>query len=801
MFGIRSFASKDRAGKATRTPRRSYGPDAKTRMLERSIKQSYEKSLPPLTSAIITVVVGKDQRLFAAHEDVLCRAPYFKEACKALFFAPSESKRLSLADEEAETFSCVLEFLYKGDYYPRLLHDKRRNVWYLEGAEDPVLVPSSDRKNEGGIASAVMYHSGVGDLILRDTAVYCAAERFGLEDLKRLALRKQGLQSGIEIKTLSPLRSSDRRKTADRIISDFGLESAQTTDPEDDAAATVSRSALRNAILPDNALSAKFETTHGPELKKINGTVYVGSHGKGEQRVLWIKIEETLYPSGPPFPEKAKQGAIVAVASLDSPSVPLVVGKCVIDVSGLTKAQGAKGQAVETFHWSGDHIWDWSTSGKHGITPPSDIKGWGSNAMTGLADKVESLELEDQAEAEGGVSLQVDEESTSQARNNYIDGEDVVDRIDADADADKISTSDIDHAFKQAFLYGVYQQRENNRSAPKFGLTFPLTQSFVISNLINPYLPTFTPKQAEAYNIKKTSWKNAKKFIKQLDKDKLILSKDTKTEVVILDIDFEDVHFRNFQPYRLPQKDNDTKMNGGASKTQASEEDDSIGQSLKVLNLYRPKETLTPLFKTTSAALKSTYTKAELIPIITTYIESENLISPNNKRIVKLNPFLANSIFSSSSPQAQRADNEILAKGSVPRDILIERVLSTCAPFHAILRNGAEIDVLSSASLKAPNKSKAGLAPRIEIILETRSGNKTATRVHGFEAYQIAPQPLADELRKSCAGSTSVEPWKAAKGNLMEVMVQGPQRDNVVKALERRGIQKAWIDVVDKTKK
>lgn len=42
-----------------------------------------------------------------------------------------------------------------------------------------------------------MFHLGVGDLVLRDTAVYCAAEKYGLEELKRLALRKQGLQSGI----------------------------------------------------------------------------------------------------------------------------------------------------------------------------------------------------------------------------------------------------------------------------------------------------------------------------------------------------------------------------------------------------------------------------------------------------------------------------------------------------------------------------------------------------------------------------------------------------------------------------
>lgn len=51
-----------------------------------------------------------------------------------------------------------------------------------------------------------MYHSGVGDVVLRDSVVYCAAEKYGLKDLKSLALRKQGLQSGIPVDVI--LRSA-----------------------------------------------------------------------------------------------------------------------------------------------------------------------------------------------------------------------------------------------------------------------------------------------------------------------------------------------------------------------------------------------------------------------------------------------------------------------------------------------------------------------------------------------------------------------------------------------------------------
>lgn len=38
--------------------------------------------------------------------------------------------------------------------------------------------------------------------LLKDTVIYCAADRYGLEELKRVALRKQGLQSGIPCSTI-----------------------------------------------------------------------------------------------------------------------------------------------------------------------------------------------------------------------------------------------------------------------------------------------------------------------------------------------------------------------------------------------------------------------------------------------------------------------------------------------------------------------------------------------------------------------------------------------------------------------
>jgi len=199
----RSFSSKDRVNKPAKLSKRSFGGHAKQKLLEK-LETPSPGGQPHLTSAIITLVVGKEQRLFACHEDLLAQSPFFQKAIKERLFSGFPEARINLTDEEPETFSCVLEYLYKGDYSPRLLHDKRRNAWYLEGAQDPILLQKNGGR--GSNVEPTMYHSDVGDYILRDTAVYCAAERFGLEELKRLSLRKQGLQTGIEVATI--LRSA-----------------------------------------------------------------------------------------------------------------------------------------------------------------------------------------------------------------------------------------------------------------------------------------------------------------------------------------------------------------------------------------------------------------------------------------------------------------------------------------------------------------------------------------------------------------------------------------------------------------
>ena len=107
-----------------------------------------------------------------------------------------------------------------------------------------------------------------------------------------------------KVKNLAPLRSSDRRKITDQIIQDYEIEIPKTEPAEPQAVQTEEHASnsgigsIRNSLLPEGALWAKFTTTTGKDLKTVTGSIYVGAYTDGEQRVLWLKLDERLIPTG-----------------------------------------------------------------------------------------------------------------------------------------------------------------------------------------------------------------------------------------------------------------------------------------------------------------------------------------------------------------------------------------------------------------------------------------------------------------------------------------------------------------------
>ena len=169
----------------------------------------------------------------------------------------------------------------------------------------------------------------------------------------------------------------------------------------------------------------------------------------------------------------------------------------------------------------------------------------------------------------------------------------------------------------------------------------------------------------------------------------------------------------------------------------------------------------------------------------------------SSRRFIKLNPFIANNILGSSQATL---DTQIFARGEIARDVLQKRVLDDthlCIPFWVLLGSNQVWDP-SDRSLSKP---KPGIPPKVTITIEKRSGTKTVTTVTGLETFYINPHIMGPELQKKCASSASVQQAHGLKPGMMEIMVQGDQRNAVVSEVGKRGVEKAWFEIVDKTKK
>ncbi|KAJ4258220.1 hypothetical protein NW762_008368 [Fusarium torreyae] len=610
-----------------------------------------------------------------------------------------------------------------------------------------------------------------------------------------------------DVRNLAPLRSSDRRKLADQIIRDYQVP---LPEPTGDDASSSTQSVLRNSLVPESTSSARFVTA------TEQGTVYIGAHPDQDERVLWFqtgknpRLIPTVYtlwrnpnliplvhtpdfvvdeklkqgadlmvpglvkPRGTSWDSRAGTGAIVAVAGLENDTVPVWVGSCQIDIRSLPDdVRGQKGAAIKALHWAGDECWSWKALGSGGIEPPSSLEGWAGLRMnsTEKADQTSSANGNDGV----GIALRLKDEQSQ-----------VADEVDEEREP---TTKEVDDAFHQAFLYAVHKAKQSG-TPPKFGLDFPLQPSFVISNMIQPNLRS---QNQHYYNIKKTSWKNAKKFIKHLDKLHIVKSKDRNGgETVILDIDFDDEQVVGFRPYRLPKPKTAGADTGKAAEDTSGQastsHDSSTGQKLTIQMVYRPSAKLVP---TLLPSKTDYYSAQDISAAVKSYVDSHPDLGGQGSSTIKLDPFLANDILGSKPSDEDRS---FLAAGRIPRSALQKRILNDshlCQPFHIISRNGAPSD----------QKPKAGSPPHILITLEKRTGTKVVTKISNLEPFFIDPQVLAPELQKKCAGSASVGQVNGAKPGLMEVVVQGDQTKVLTKEiLAKKGVDMKWVDIVDKTK-
>ena len=141
--------------------------------------------------------------------------------------------------------------------------------------------------------------------------------------------------------------------------------------------------------------------------------------------------------AGPPFPREARKGSIVAIASVEKPSVPIVVGVCEIDISDLQKVHGEKGRAVRGVHWEGDELWAWNTSDTSGGSAPERIVGW---------EEVMQPEIRTREADAGGITEGSQEDGDISLDREHGETESTLNEASANSETEEDTQQNVGHA-------------------------------------------------------------------------------------------------------------------------------------------------------------------------------------------------------------------------------------------------------------------------------------------------------------------------------------------------------------------
>ncbi|KAG7817720.1 hypothetical protein KL928_003619 [Ogataea angusta] len=392
------------------------------------------------------------------------------------------------------------------------------------------------------------------------------------------------------LKSLSNLKSSERRKLYAAICSQYGLSEE-----------TLASDGVASLVLPPEVKYAAFKSPHA------QGTLYTDLEGVP----IWFRTRDSellptlftmwKYPyivpivnthqyvierlingsnlmlpgTIPPFPDNAKRGKVVAVGDYKKPNVAVAIGYCQMDLDGVTDVVGTHGVAVEIMHVYQDWLF-------------TLVKG------AKLPDKVDVLPTKAPA-----LEHQPEEETVEQATQE----------IKEISISSSLTVEDMDDLFLRATLYSISQDT----------IETPISASLFMSGHV---YKNFPPVDSTLINIKKTSWKKTAKYLKAMEKENLLKLKGKGDDVVVVSVNKEHEKVRKFEPYRIRKN----KSGEASKKTTDSTE-------LQVVQLYKAHSSASNFLRL-SGSSQDYYTLQDIKALVSKYIQTHQLVSKNDPKSI-----------------------------------------------------------------------------------------------------------------------------------------------------------------------
>ncbi|GBE78753.1 eukaryotic translation initiation factor SUI1 family protein [Sparassis latifolia] len=593
-----------------------------------------------------------------------------------------------------------------------------------------------------------------------------------------------------DLKTSAPLRSSDRRKLKQRVLQSFDHLAPEDGDP----------------LVPEGLLSQKF-STHLNE----PGVAYISPEGDP----LWFTIGKGSDDLVPTVYTLWKQPALLPILSTPSAVIPKLVGGADLMIPGVVQysssltpdqlvsitqfhrdkigfpiavgrmamssdalkqalEKDSKGKAVYVLQTWKDFLWDMGVSKKMDV-PEARVIEVGEPPL-GL-DGSYSDSGEDEAQDEPSVGerkvvtrqLVADDHSSTEPSASLPEG----DEPPAVETFSSLTAEEVSNCLREALL----QALSTTLSAAPSSV-FPISASAFWSSYVLPARAAHVlGSTTDAIDVKHSTYKSVKVFLKASAKEGLVKLKDAKGGDVVVAAVFPNHPAVAGHHLHRTAKDVETMVQNAEDRERRKKDaEEKRRAEIHVTEFWKPFGSTVAWFVAAQKDTSELYTLPDVKRIFDTYISSKNLVNAQEQQYVNVSEDAA-----LHSAIVRKNEDTI---EFMKRDEVFGRIKDSMQSWYEIRVGGADII-----------RKKGQLKP-ISVVMKVRQGRKACTLVTGFEPFSLVADDLANELRRICASSTSVSPV-AGKISDMEVMVQGKQVKIVTDLLIAKGVPKKWIDSAD----
>ncbi|KAJ9122314.1 hypothetical protein QFC22_001735 [Naganishia vaughanmartiniae] len=315
----------------------------------------------------------------------------------------------------------------------------------------------------------------------------------------------------------------------------------------------------------------------------------------------------------------------------------------------------------------------------------------------------------------------------------------------------------------------------------------PIPASSLYSGHILPSRPAAIPaQQREDVVVGKSSWRKLAKWMKVAEKEGILKAKEGRGgEITVTTIHSDHPAIALHRQHKTIAKEEeqmkratvttDNADHSSNSRVPPSAKDKGKNSELSIEEVWKPNGVNVGFWEVCGVDKNRYLTHRDIQDHIDKYIQTNSLAKPQNRALIRLDEALAKSV-GLVKPKSDMPSEEIALR----KEKIVEKMKGEMVE---AVRLGGE-----HGSIR-----KGNLVP-VTITVKVRAGKKV-TVISGVETFDVDPEQMAEELKRICAGSTTVGPLAGSKQSLglKEISVQGPQAQAVTDLLVSKGVPRRYI--------